>query len=82
MSASIIRTIVTMLVGALLGWAVKANIPLPEAATTEVVQVVVTAIYYMAFRWLEEQWPSVGRIFLAAGLTDKKPSYGTPTPVE
>ena len=75
MSASIIRTIVPIIVGALLGWALKVGLDLPSGAVSQIVTVVVTAAYYAIARLLEQKWPEVGRWLLAAGLTARKPVY-------
>jgi len=75
MLASIIRTVVPVIVGVLLGWAAKVGLNLPEGAVTQVVTVVITGAYYALGRWLEQRWPAVGRWWLAAGLTKKQPDY-------
>jgi predicted permease len=74
MLASIIRTIVPVIVGALLGWAAKVGLNLPAGATTEILTVVLTAAYYTVARLLEQQFPQLGRILLSFGLT----SAGSP----
>lgn len=75
MLASIIRTVVPVIVGVLLGWAAKVGLNLPEGPVTEIVTIVITGAYYALGRWLEKRWPAVGRWMLAAGLTKKKPDY-------
>lgn len=75
MLASIIRTIVPVIVGVLLGWAAKVGLDLPEGPVTELVTVTITVAYYALGRWLEQRWPAVGRWLLAAGLTKKQPDY-------
>lgn len=75
MLASIIRTIVPVIVGVLLGWAAKVGLDLPEGPVTELVTVAITGVYYAIGRWLEQRWPAVGRWLLAAGLTKKQPDY-------
>lgn len=75
MLASIIRTVVPVIVGVLLGWAAKVGLDLPEGAVTELVTVALTVAYYAIGRWVETWWPAGGRILLAAGLTKKKPDY-------
>jgi hypothetical protein len=74
MLASIIRTLVPVIVGVLLGWAAKAGFDLPAGAVTEVVTVALTTGYYTVSRLLEQQWPQLGRILLSLGLT----SAGSP----
>ncbi|MER7063907.1 hypothetical protein [Streptomyces albidoflavus] len=75
MLASIIRTVVPVIVGVLLGWAARVGLELPEGAVTELVTVALTGVYYALGRWVESWWPAGGRILLAAGLTAKKPNY-------
>ena len=75
MLPSIIRTVVPVIVGVLLGWAAKVGFDLPEGAVTELVTVIITGVYYAVARWVEKRWPGVGRWLLAAGLTRKQPDY-------
>ncbi|WP_084963765.1 hypothetical protein [Thermoactinospora rubra] len=75
MLASIIRTVVPVIVGVLLGWAAKVGLDLPEGPVTQLVTIVITGAYYALARWVESWWPAAGRILLAAGLTKKQPSY-------
>lgn len=75
MLASIIRTLVPVVVGVLLGWAAKVGFDLPAGAVTEVVTVVLTTAYYAISRLIEEQWPGLGRILLSLGFTAKQPTY-------
>lgn len=69
MLASIIRTLVPVVVGVLLGWAAKVGFDLPAGAVTEVVTVALTTVYYAVARLLEQEWPQVGRFLLSLGLT-------------
>lgn len=69
MLASIIRTLVPVIVGVLLGWAAKVGFDLPAGAVTEVVTVALTTAYYAIARVLEQEWPQVGRFLLSLGLT-------------
>ena len=75
MSASIIRTLVPVIVGVILGQAIKIGLDLPEGAVTEIVTVVITAGYYALARLIERQWPWLGGILLSFGLTRKQPTY-------
>jgi len=76
MLPSLVRTVVPVIAGVLLGWAAKVGLNLPEGPVTELVTVAITGVYYGVGRWLEQRWPVVGRWLLAAGLTKKQPSYG------
>jgi hypothetical protein len=69
MLASILRTVVPVIVGVLLGWAAKVGLNLPSGAVFEIVTVVLTAAYYWLARLVEQAWPSLGRLLLSAGLT-------------
>ncbi|MEU6033961.1 hypothetical protein ABZ801_00980 [Actinomadura sp. NPDC047616] len=75
MPMSLIRTLVPLIVGALLGQAARVGLELPAGAVTEIVTVVLTFAYYAVARWAETHWPAVGRWLLAAGLTGKAPVY-------
>jgi len=75
MRASIIRTLVPVIVGVILGQAVKIGLDLPEGAVTEIVTVVITTGYYALARLIEREWPWLGRILLSFGLTREQPTY-------
>jgi hypothetical protein len=81
MFASVLRTIVPVVVGVLLGWAAKVGLDLPSGAVTEIVTVVLTGVYYLAARTLEQTWPIVGRWLLALGLPVGQPSYDKRAPL-
>jgi hypothetical protein len=72
---SIVRTLVPVVVGVLLGQAARLGLDLPEGAVTEVVTVVITTAYYAASRVIEKRWPGAGRVLLSLGLTGKEPVY-------
>lgn len=74
---SVIRTVVPLIVGALIAWAAKIGLNLPEGAVTELVTVLVVAGYYVIARLIETRWPALGRILLAAGLSKRQPVYTT-----
>ena len=69
MLASILRTVVPVVVGVLLGWAAKVGLDLPSGAVFEIVTVALTAGYYALGRFVEQHWPNVGRLLLSLGLT-------------
>jgi multisubunit Na+/H+ antiporter MnhB subunit len=77
--ASILRTVVPVVVGTLLGLAAKVGLDLPGGAVAALVTVVLTAAYYWLARLVEQTWPAVGRYLLALGLTGKQPLYFPPT---
>lgn len=72
---SVIRTVVPLVVGVLLGQAARIGLDLPAGAVTEVVTVVVTGAYYAVARLVEQRWPALGRVLLSAGLARRTPVY-------
>ena len=60
MLPSIIRTVVPVIVGVLLGQAARLGLDLPAGAVTEIVTVAVTAAYYAIVRAIEQRVPAVG----------------------
>lgn len=72
---SVIRTVVPVIVGVLLGQAARIGLDLPAGAVTEVVTVVVTGAYYAVARLVEQRWPALGRVLLSAGLSRRAPMY-------
>ncbi len=81
MFASFVRTITAVIVGALLGQAAKWGFSLPEGAVTEIVTVVITGVYFLIVRVLEQEWPIVGRWLLALGLPVGQPTYDKRAPL-
>ena len=81
MFASLLRTVVPVVVGILLGWGAKVGLDLPSGAVTEIVTVALTATYYALARVLEQEWPIVGRWLLALGLPVGQPSYDKRAPL-
>ncbi|WP_433225631.1 hypothetical protein [Actinomadura formosensis] len=78
MFASVIRTVVPLIVGVIIGQAARAGMDLDPGAVTAIVTVVAGYAYYHAARLAEERVPAVGRWLLALGLTDKAPAYIDP----
>jgi hypothetical protein len=69
-TTSLVRTVVPILVGHLLGWLTLLGVPLPETVGPTLSGLLVLVIgaflsigYYALFRWLEQKWPAFG-IFL------------------
>ena len=75
MFASIVRTVVPMVVGVIVGQAACIGLDLDQAAVTSIVTVVAGYVYYHAARLLEQHYPAAGRVLLALGLTGKVPVY-------
>lgn len=75
---SMIRTVVPLLVGLVLGQAARVGLDLPEGAVTQLVTVVVTAVYYWVARKLERSHPAAGRWLLGAGIRVGQPRYTVP----
>lgn len=72
---SVLRTVVPVIAGVLLGQAARIGLDLPEGAVTQVVTVVATAAYYALARWIEQNRPGFGRVMLSLGLSSKQPLY-------
>lgn len=82
---SLIRTWVPVAIGSALTWlASTLGIVLSEdtsAPLTVAAVGIVTAVYYALARAAEKQWPTLGRILLALGLTSAKVAYQKPADV-
>ena len=57
-----VRTIVPLIVGALISWAAVVGLDLPVNETSAIVLVAVTWVYGLAVRWLERRYPQVGAL--------------------
>lgn len=82
MWASIIRTGVAKVVGALVGLALAVGVVVPVGMSEHLIAVVTVAVvgvvelaYYVVGRAIEQRWPLAGRLLLSAGLTGKTPEY-------
>ncbi|MFC5184359.1 hypothetical protein [Actinomadura harenae] len=75
MRDSILRTLVPLVVGTLVGWAAKIGLSLPADAVTAVLTPAITLAYYTGARLIEQVWPQAGRILLSLGLAQGSPSY-------
>lgn len=69
-TTSLIRTVVPILVGHLLGWLALIGVPLPETVGPSlsgllilVIGALLSIAYYALFRKLEQKWPAFG-VFL------------------
>jgi hypothetical protein len=77
--ASVIRTLVPVIVGQVASWLLLAHVVLPVAALTGLTAFVgglLTAIYYVGVRVLEQQWPSLG---ILLGLPSSPDTYSKST---
>ena len=74
---AIVRTVVPLVVGALLSWFITRGLDLSqyENAINAWVMIAVTTLYYSLFKWLESKWPFFG-YFLGS---KKQPVYVNPT---
>lgn len=81
--ASIVRTVVPIVVGAVLGWLVAAQIPVDpefEATLTVLVTAVLTSVYYLAIRLFERfVSPKLGWLL---GLAQQPTSYKPDPPAK
>lgn len=73
-AVSLIRTIVPIVVGSLVGYLVSLGIELPDGASESLImsiQALTIALYYMGARWLEHRWPAFGYLL----GTKAEPTY-------
>lgn len=75
MYASIVRTVVPLVVALVLGQAARVGLSLDEGAVTSITTAVIGAAYYALARLSEQRFPAAGRVLLAAGLTGQAPEY-------
>lgn len=71
---SLKRTLVPVIVGALLAVATNAGIELPEAATTELITAIYTGVYYAVLRWLEPRFDWAGTLLGGKGAPSYEPA--------
>ncbi|WP_033322619.1 hypothetical protein [Actinomadura atramentaria] len=72
---SVIRTLVPIVVGALLAQAARLGFDLPEGAVSEVLTAVLGGAYYVVVRAVEHRVPLVGRVLLGLGVARGTPVY-------
>jgi hypothetical protein len=73
--ASVIRTLVPVIVGQVAAWLLLINVKLPADALdglSSFLGAALTAIYYVGVRVLEQQWPQAGVLL---GLTASPDAY-------
>lgn len=75
MYASIVRTVVPLIVAVILGQAARIGLDLDEGAVTSIVTAAAGTLYYALARWIEVNYPAAGRWLLALGLTNASPAY-------
>ncbi|MFC4912600.1 hypothetical protein [Actinomadura gamaensis] len=75
MLASIIRTVVPVVVGVILAQAARIGLNLPGGAVTDIVTVAATTAYYALARLVEQYKPVLGRVLLSLGLASTSPVY-------
>jgi hypothetical protein len=68
---SIIRTIVPLIVGSVVGWLATQGIDVDRAALMTAVDTAIGGLYYVAVRAAEKRWPQAGWLLGAPGA----PSY-------
>lgn len=73
---SLIRTIVPLIVGGVVGWLASHGVKVDEATVLPLVDSTVAAAYYAAVRALEHRWPQVGWLLGAPGA----PTYSAAAP--
>lgn len=78
--ASVIRTLVPVAVGQVSSWLLLLNVALSQDAKTGLgafLGGLITAIYYVGVRIIEQQWPGVGVLL---GLPKSPDTYSKDTP--
>lgn len=83
---SLIRTIVPVIVGAVVTWLLSIGLSLDTAAQnglTEFLFALITGLYYLIVRLLERKWPGVGLLLgvAAAPISYKGTNASDPKPV-
>lgn len=69
---SLIRTVVPIVVGALVGWLATRGVEVDASTIIPAVDGVVAALYYAGVRAAEQRWPAAGWLLGSPGA----PSYG------
>jgi hypothetical protein len=72
---SILRTLVPLAVGYFAAWPVAKALGLTEDQVTSLITAVITAVYYLLVRALEQAWPQAGWLLGYAA----KPVYVPPS---
>lgn len=74
---AIVRTVVPIVVGAVISWLITRGFDLSayENSINAWLVVVVTSLYYALFKWLESKWPVFGWFL---GLAKAQPVYVNP----
>lgn len=78
--ASVIRTLIPVIVGQVASWLLLANITIPATALDGLgtfLGGILTAVYYVGVRVLEQQWPKAG---ILLGLTASPDTYSKGDP--
>lgn len=69
---SVIRTIVPLIVGSLVGWFVSKGVEVDRGALTAALDSLLGGLYYVVIRAVERRWPKAGWLLGAPGA----PTYG------
>lgn len=80
--ASLIRTLVPVVVGTILGWLARVGLGVDSAGTEALgawFEMLFVSAYYFVFRWLETKFPQVGW-FLGLAKSPDSYSAGAPGP--
>lgn len=72
---SLIRTIVPIAVGSLVGWLATRGVEVDATAIIPTVDAIVAAVYYAVVRAAEQKWPKAGWMLGSPGA----PSYAPKT---
>lgn len=79
--AWVVRTLVPLIVGLIIAFALKLGLHLTDPSVTVWVTSLVTAAYIALSRFVEVKWPAVGKFLVSLGLVDTQPVYAPPATV-
>lgn len=70
---SVIRTVVPLVLGSLVGWLATRGVRVDVTAVTTIVDATLGGLYYVVVRAIEQRWPKAGWLLGAPGA----PSYAS-----
>jgi hypothetical protein len=73
----VLRTVVPLIVGLIIAYALKLGLHLTSPSVTVWVTSAVTAGYIALARYVEVKWPAIGKYLVSLGLVTAQPTYVT-----